>query len=119
MNIEYCLFQNNHDALFAKLKHLDPTQRFKVEVKPWKSKRSIEQNSRLWKLYGEIGKHIGDDADAIHALMGYKFLRDIKTVNGESIEVIKSTTKLNTAEMSDYQEAIERWAASIGFYWEG
>lgn len=119
MNIEYCLFQNNHEPLFAKLKSQDPTRRFKVTVQPWKSKRSIEQNSRLWALYEALGKHIGDDADSIHELMGFKFLRNLKTVNGESIEVIKSTTKLNTAEMADYQDSIERWAASIGFYFEG
>jgi hypothetical protein len=47
--------------------------------------------------------------------MGWKFLRSQSVVNGETIEVIKSTTKLTTAEMSDYQSKIELWAGSIGF----
>jgi phosphosulfolactate synthase (CoM biosynthesis protein A) len=47
--------------------------------------------------------------------MGYKFLRELKTVGGEAVEVIKSTTKLNTKDMTVYQENIERWASEIGF----
>jgi hypothetical protein len=51
--------------------------------------------------------------------MGYKFLRSQKVVNGEVVDVIKSTTKLNTKDMTEYQDAIVRWAADIGFVWGG
>lgn len=119
MNIEYCLHQNNHDALFGKLKSLDPTQRWKVAVTRWKSKRSLEQNSRYWKLITELANYTGDDKDRMHDLMGYKFLREVVTVKGEEIWRIKSTTELNTAQMAEYQDSIERWAHEIGFYFEG
>jgi hypothetical protein len=49
--------------------------------------------------------------------MGWKFLRYQTVVNGETVEAIKSTTKLSTLEMTDYQDAIERWSAEIGFYY--
>jgi len=83
---------------------------------PFKSTRSTEQNSRYWKLLTELGQHIGHTPDETHTLMGFKFLRELKTINGEAVEVIKSTTKLNTQQMADYQNAIERWASEIGFY---
>jgi hypothetical protein len=108
----------NLPFLVQKMQRLDPHKNWVANVTEKKTKRSIEQNKRLWDLYGALGAHIGEDKDAVHELMGYKFLRELKTINGESVEVIKSTTKLSTAEMAEYQEAIERWAASIGFYWE-
>jgi len=109
----------NAEFLAKRLAQLDPTQRWQILVRPYKSKRSIYQNSRLWKLYNELGLHIGHSPDEVHQLMGWKFLRELKTVNGERVEVIKSTTKLNTAQMVEYQDAIERWASEIGFVFEG
>ena len=106
----------NYDFLLKRLAQLDPTIRWSIKASPFKSTRSTEQNSRLWKLYTELGKYIGEEPDEVHQLCGYKFLRELKTVNGESVEVIKSTTKLNTKEMTEYQDAIERWASDIGFY---
>lgn len=111
--------KGNQDFLVKRLGDLDPTQRWSVKVEPFKSTRSIEQNSRLWKLYNDLGAYIGHSPDEVHQLMGYKFLRELKTVNGEAVEVIKSTTKLNTKAMTEYQESIERWAVDIGFVWGG
>jgi hypothetical protein len=108
----------NYDFLITRLSQLDPTVRWSVKAKPFKSTRSTEQNSRLWKLYNDLGEHIGHSPDEVHQLMGYKFLRELKTVNGEAVEIIKSTTKLNTKDMAEYQESIERWASEIGFYFE-
>jgi hypothetical protein len=106
----------NVEFMQDRFNKLDPTVRWSVNVEPFKSTRSKEQNSRLWKLYTELGKYIGESPDAIHELMGYKFLRELKTINGQVVEIIKSTTKLNTKQMGEYQDAIERWAAEIGFY---
>jgi hypothetical protein len=107
----------NFEHLLKQLDGLTPTKRWKVTVSDFKSKRSLDQNSRLWKLYNDIGKHIGESPDKIHELCGFKFLRYQTVVNGETIEAIRSTTKLNTQEMTDYQDAIVRWCAEIGFMW--
>lgn len=107
----------NYENLLRQLDGLTPTTRWQVTVSDYKIKRSICQNSRLWKIYNDIGKHIGESPDKVHQLMGFKFLRYQTEVNGETIEAIKSTTKLNTHEMTDYQDAIVRWAADIGFVW--
>jgi len=117
--IEYDLTANNRTGLNDKLDRLDLTATiWHVSVKPKKSKRSIEQNSRLWALYNYLAKEIGIEADEMHQLMGYKFLRYQKQVGEKVEEFIKSTTKLTTAEMAEYQENIERWAEQAGFYFD-
>jgi hypothetical protein len=111
--------KSNLPYLFEKIKALDLSLGYVANVTLKSHSRSTEQNSRLWKLYSALGDYIGETPDKIHELMGWKFLRSQSTVNGESIEVVKSTTKLTTAEMADYQNKIELWAGSIGFAFGG
>ncbi len=106
---------SNLPYLFEKIKALDLSLGYVCNVTIKSHGRSTDQNSRLWKLYSALGDYIGESPDGIHVLMGWKFLRSQSVVNGETIEVIKSTTKLTTAEMADYQNKIELWAGSIGF----
>ena len=85
-----------------------------VAIKPHKRKRSDEQNRRLWSIYRVIGDELGYTDDEIHALMVYKHLGMLtKEIAGQTIEYLPSTTKLNTSEMSEYQERIERWAGTM------
>lgn len=105
----------NLPYLFEKIKALDLSLGYVANVTIKSHTRNTEQNSRLWKLYGSLGDYIGHSPDEVHQLMGFKFLRSQNVVNGETIEVIKSTTKLSIAEMADFQRAIELWAGSIGF----
>jgi ketopantoate hydroxymethyltransferase len=113
---DFHLAPNNISHLIAKIQALDCiSTQWVCNVRPRKTKRTLDQNSRLWKLYTALGNHIGLTPDEVHQLMGYKFLRYQKEVNGEVQEFVKSTTKLTTAEMSSYQEAIERLGAEWGF----
>lgn len=78
--------------------------------------RSNEQNERLWGfLYKHIGDYLGYTQDEMHLLMKYKFLRSEKIIDGQSVETIKSTTRLTVDEMQRYQEQIETWAAQMGW----
>ena len=80
------------------------------------STRSDEQNKRLWGyLYPSVANHLAIMPDELHTLMGYKFLRDIREVNNESFEYIKSTTKLSVSEMAEYQRNVEIWATELGW----
>lgn len=118
MTFEWHLF-GNLEGLQTKLKSLDPTRHWKVSVTAWKSTRTLEQNGRLWAhVYKTLGDGIGCNVDEVHQLMGYKFLRYEKKVNGKVETFIKSTKKLNTSEMADYQEAIARFASGMGIYIE-
>jgi hypothetical protein len=112
---QFNISSSNLPYLFEKIKSLDLSQGYVANVTIKSHTRNLEQNSRLWKLYGAIGEYIGETPDKVHELMGWKFLRSQSVVNGETIEVIKSTTKLSTAEMAQFQNNIEIWASTIGF----
>jgi hypothetical protein len=112
---QFNISSSNLPYLFEKIKALDLSLGYICNVTVKSHTRNLDQNSRLWKLYGALGEYIGESPDKVHELMGWKFLRSQSVVNGETIEVIKSTTKLTTAEMADYQNKIELWAGSIGF----
>lgn len=125
MNIEYCLHQNNHEALFGKLKSLDPTQRFKVEVKPWKSRRSLEQNKLLWEFFTEFGAHVGyegkQEIEELKQMVTLKLHTKIVTdkSTGEVVRLPPETSKMDTKEFSELMDKCIRYAAGLGFYFEG
>ena len=83
-----------------------------------KTVRSLEQNERLWALYGSVANYTGEDPTTIHQLMGYKFLRYQTEIAGNGVELVRSTTKLDSKQMAEYQENIERWASQLGWSFE-
>ncbi len=111
-------FPDNLPQLIEKLKTLDFTKRWRVTVTDAKLNRSLEQNERLWELYTSIGQHLGIEKDKIHELMGYKFLRYQTEIAGMPVELIKSSTKLTTSEMTEYQQQIEVWGQTMGWGWD-
>ena len=115
----FTLTNNNLPALIEKLKQLDVTQKWDVTVKPWKSQRSLDQNARYWKLITEFGEFCGYDKDEMHEEVGRRFLSYEKPMpTGEIKTFTKSTKKLNTKEMAELQDHIERVAAQQGFIFE-
>jgi hypothetical protein len=46
--------------------------------------------------------------------MKYKFLREMKEIDGQKIDVVKSTKKMTVQEMVEFQQKIEQWGAEIG-----
>jgi len=119
MMIKWSLTQANLPNLIEKLKNLDWTKHWRVTVTDAKLNRSLEQNERLWELYTSISKHTGIDKDQVHELCGYKFLRYQTEIAGMPVELIKSTTKLTTSDMAEYQNSIEIWAqTNLGWMWD-
>jgi hypothetical protein len=116
--LKWNLTKDNLANLTTKLRSLDWTKHWRVTVVEAKANRSLEQNLRLWELYTSISNHLGIEKDKIHELMGYKFLRYQDLIAGFPVELIKSTTKLTTAEMSEYQHQIEIWAQTMGWEWD-
>lgn len=111
------LSKANLPNLTTYLASLDFSQNWEVVIRISKSKRTLEQNARLWDLYRSVGDYLGYTADEVHLLMGFKFLRKHKYVGDQLIEFIESTTKLNIAEMAQYQERIEIYAGQLGWSW--
>ena len=116
--LKWNLVESNLENLIIKLRSLDWSKRWRVTVVEAKANRSLEQNERLWELYTSVGNHLGIEKDKIHELMGYKFLRYQTEIAGNAIELIKSSTKLTTSEMSEYQHQIEIWAQTMGWGWD-
>ena len=96
------------------LERLDLKGPILMTVKPYKEKRSTAQNSLYWLWLGIIGADLGNNKDEIHAVMAHKFLApEIKEIMGEQIEIIKSTTKLNIHEFTEYLNQIEIFASGF------
>jgi hypothetical protein len=115
--LKWNLTKDNLANLTTKLRSLDWTKHWRVTVVEAKANRSLEQNLRLWELYTSIGNHLGIEKDKIHDLMGYKFLRYQTEIAGMPVELVKSTTKLDTQAMSEYQHQVEIWAQTMGWEW--
>lgn len=119
MTIKFTMNSHNRPNLIEQINRLDCTATlWQVDIRPKKSKRTLEQNSRYHKLITELGKHLGYEHDEMHDLVRWKFLRNRIEIEGEALPLLKSTTKLNTAEMVELQEAIERWGASLGYVFD-
>lgn len=110
------LTKQNLPNLIKKLNELDYTKRWKVVFYEQSEKRSNEQNERLWGyLYPSIASHLGYSINDFHKICKGKFLRTEIVVDDEIIPVVKSTTKLNVKEFTEYMENIEQWAAEEGW----
>ena len=118
MMLRWNLTKDNLENLIHKLKELDFSKRWRVTVTDAKLNRSLEQNERLWELYTSLSQHLGIEKDRIHELMGYKFLRYQTEIAGMPVELIKSTTKLTTSEMTEYQHQIEIFGQTMGWGWD-
>lgn len=89
-----------------------------VSWSAYKSNRSLEQNKLYWKWLDIIRIHIADSggelftAEDLAEWCKAKFLPSkVVAVDGEAIRCRATTTKLNTKQMTEYLESIERHAA--------
>ncbi|GFM00164.1 TPA: recombination protein NinB [Neisseria gonorrhoeae] len=97
-----------------------------ITIRPRKSKRSVEQNRRLWKIYGELADKAWVDGRRFDANTWHEYCKgvfigfDIRDMpDGTEVKIPISTTTLNTAEMAEYQNNIQaRAAVEFGIIWE-
>ncbi|MBW2675100.1 MAG: recombination protein NinB [Deltaproteobacteria bacterium] len=95
---------------------LHPSKKWEITVAEYRKKRSLGQNALMWKWANEVAdyvsEHTGMDADDVHAFLKGKFLSPrIVEIKGEVVEY-RTTTKLSTAEMTDYMNKIYAWATT-------
>lgn len=117
------LFENLYKNIVPKM--LAGCADLEIVLRPYKSKRSYEQNKRLWALYRDISEQVWVnerqfDSDTWHEHFKREFIgcEEIVLPSGEIEKRGLSTTKLNTQEMTDYQTKIEAWAAAQGVIFE-
>lgn len=92
---------------------------YRVEVVRYRPRRSDRQNRYLWPCFvepfGEFLRAQGEDLTDLeaHGLMKSKFLRKTVEVGGERMDVVRSTTDLDTAEFNRYLDQLASWLAEM------
>jgi len=79
-----------------------------IQIKKWRKKRSVNQNAYLHGVvYRYVGQEIGLTTEEAHQTMKGHFLSYEKRLpNGTVAKFTKSTTDLDTLEMTNYIEEI-------------
>ena len=115
MDVQKTITKDNVNNMIEIIKNLDLTKPWRLTLSEYKWNRSVDQNSRYWKLLRTLSDFMGYDVDELDTLMKYKFLSEETTIGEENVLKIKSTSQLNTKEMAQYQDNIQNWAMDFGF----
>nr|DAN36231.1 MAG TPA: NinB protein [Caudoviricetes sp.]DAN81606.1 MAG TPA: NinB protein [Caudoviricetes sp.] len=90
-----------------------------ITIHPYKAKRSHEQNKRLWAIYGELADKAWVNGRRYSAETWHEYCKgyflgfELRTMpDGSELKTPISTTRLNVAEMTEYQNNIQSWAAN-------
>ena len=122
------LHRSNFNAIGQQiLPMLDSGETYRLIIKPWREKRSLNQNALSHMWYSEIseylisrGKTFATPAwvkDALkHTYLGYetKDLVDVVTGDITTIQSLRHTSDLDTGEMYVFLCKVEAWAMNIG-----
>ena len=99
---------------------LDAGQCFRLQVKPWREKRSLSQNSLMWLWNGDVATAVNmHSSSKLTEEDLHEFLKDMfcpakpVTVLGVT-KMVKSTKLLDTEEMTFYLRRIEVWCIERG-----
>lgn len=97
----------------AYLRALDYSRPMVVTVKAWRRRRSMPQNRLMWMWMQVLADWCGHTAEEMHEYCKVKFLgtRELSIGADVSRYVTRSTSALDTKQMTDYLEAIRLWAA--------
>jgi len=92
-------------------KTLNSNDTFSVEIKPYRSTRSLEQNRLYWMWLSCIQEETGQIRDDIHVYLKQEFISfEYKPIFGKQVSVYKSTKELNTKEFTVYLDTVKKWA---------
>lgn len=122
------LHRSNFNAVGQQiLPMLDSGETYRLIIKPWREKRSLNQNALSHMWYSEISDWLirrGKDfaspewvKDAMkHTYLGYVEREMVDVVTGETtvIRSLRHTSDLDTGDMHFYLTQVEGWALSLG-----
>ena len=122
------LHKSNFSAIGQQiLPMLDSGETYRLIIKPWREKRSLNQNALSHMWYSEISDWLirrGKDfaspewvKDAMkHTYLGYVEREMVDVVTGETtvIRALKHTSDLDTGDMHFYLTQVEGWALNLG-----
>lgn len=91
----------------AYLVGMDLEKPWRVTIKPFKKKRSLDQSALYWvSIVKPLCDHTGYSSEEMHDQLRRMFLPLVvyEDMSGENRETLTSTTSLNTVDMSDFME---------------
>ena len=90
-----------------------PDKKFTVEIKQKREIRTVSQNALYWLWLTCIMAETGNEKDYLHIFFGKKYLpKESRVLYGEIVEITVSTTKLDTAQFTNYLDRIQQFASS-------
>lgn len=107
------------DRLTRFLSECLPGKQVRVEVGQYRKRRSDEQNRALWGVaYRTLSEETGNDLNDLHEyFLGEYFGWELIDVLGQQRRrPMRRSSKLSTAEFSDFYAFIQRRAAEFGVY---
>lgn len=95
------------------IRGLDISNLWQVEVTRHRKKRTLSQNALLHKWFNIIADETGNDQDAVKDAFRDMYLDKVPVTIGDEERLIgRSTTTLNTAEMTEFMNKILAYANS-------
>ena len=127
---DLCLHSINIKSIFSALIYLVKSgERYRLTIKIWKDKRTVDQNSLSHMWYSDIAKQANQRTktnlytmesvkkDFKEMFLGYEEVEHKNVITGEvtiTSELIK-TSELDTGEMYFFLQQIETWSYQNGF----
>lgn len=127
---DLCLHETNIKSIFNILLELAKSgKRYRLVIKIWKDKRSIDQNSLSHMWYDDLAKQANARTktnnyttksvkrDLKEKFLGYENVEHKNLLTGETTvtQRLRKTSELDTGEMHFYLQQIEVWASQNGF----
>lgn len=84
--------------------------RIVIQVNEAQDVRSNQQNRLWWAWMQYIGDELGYNSTEINDILKYKFLMMDETIEGETHQVIKSTSTLTKEEFNKLTKDVYFWA---------
>lgn len=85
---------------------------YTLEIKKKVKKRTVDQNALMWMWFTCIEDETGTLKQDVHDYYCKKFLRRVVSFNGKEEVVVRTTSKLNTAEMTTFLNKVQADAAA-------
>jgi hypothetical protein len=126
MSKPFALTKQNLPYLLPKLEQAAEEGGMEVIIRERKSKRSNDQNRWMRGFAADFGKHFGYDPDSAYELLMFKFCPEF-IVDPETNEELRMAghfskkqdgSSRSTKEAAEIQDAVQVWAANLGFVWE-
>lgn len=118
---EFILHETNKNQLWLILKEILTTgKRWRIKISEYREKRSLPQNSLLWKWNSEIAQQLSSASperftdEEVHEWLKDMYCPAKPVKIFDMVRYVKSTRQLDVGEMHKYLNDIDLWAHQKG-----